>query len=118
MLATSAKGKHAEACLIYSDDNKNVAIQVADRDFVTVPYDQLAKLSALPELLPQEGSRVSAARPYDLQRKWGATEYSGIAKEASTLTNIDQAFAITPNTLLNSGNNHSPGCQAASWLPG
>jgi hypothetical protein len=40
-----AKGKQAEARLIFSDNNKNVAIHVADRDFVTVPYDQLDKFS-------------------------------------------------------------------------
>lgn len=39
------KGKQAEARLIFSDDNKNVAVRVADRDFVTVPYDQLDKFS-------------------------------------------------------------------------
>ena len=32
-----AKGKQAEARLIFSDQNKNVTVQVADRDFVTVP---------------------------------------------------------------------------------
>ena len=42
---TDAKGKQAEARLIFSDTNKNVAIHVADRDFVTVPYDQLDKFS-------------------------------------------------------------------------
>jgi hypothetical protein len=40
-----AKGKQAEAHLIFSDNNKNVAIRVADREFVTVPYDQLDKFS-------------------------------------------------------------------------
>jgi hypothetical protein len=40
-----AKGKQAEARLIFSDQNKNVIVQVADRDFVTVPYDQLDKFS-------------------------------------------------------------------------
>ena len=40
-----AKGKQAEARLIFSDDSKNVAVKVADRDFVTVPYDQLDKFS-------------------------------------------------------------------------
>ena len=37
-----AKGKQAEARLIFSDDNKNLAIQLADRDLVAVPYEQLA----------------------------------------------------------------------------
>ena len=40
-----AKGKQAEARLIFSDDNKNLAIHVADHDLVTVPYDQLDKFS-------------------------------------------------------------------------
>ena len=40
-----AKGKQAEARLIFSDQNKNVTVQVADRDFVTVPYDQLDRFS-------------------------------------------------------------------------
>jgi hypothetical protein len=31
--------------LIFGDQNRNVAVQVADRDFVTVPYDQLDKFS-------------------------------------------------------------------------
>jgi hypothetical protein len=40
-----AKGKQADARLIFSDNNKNVAIHVADRDFVVVPYEQLDKFS-------------------------------------------------------------------------
>ena len=40
-----AKGKQAEARLIFSDANKNLAILVADRDFVTVPYEQLDKFT-------------------------------------------------------------------------
>jgi len=40
-----AKGKQADARLIFSDDNKNVVVRVADRDFVTIPYDQLDKFS-------------------------------------------------------------------------
>ena len=40
-----AKGKQADASLIFSDNNKNVVVRVADRDFVTVPYDQLDKFS-------------------------------------------------------------------------
>lgn len=40
-----AKGKQAEARLIFSDQNKNVTVQVADRDFVTVPHDQLDTFS-------------------------------------------------------------------------
>jgi hypothetical protein len=40
-----AKGKQAEARLIFSDNNKNVVIRVADRDFVTIPYAQIDKFS-------------------------------------------------------------------------
>jgi hypothetical protein len=40
-----AKGTQAEARLIFSDENKNLAIHVADRDLVTVPYEQLDKFS-------------------------------------------------------------------------
>lgn len=40
-----AKGTQAEARLIFSDDNKNVAVRVADREIVVVPYDQLDKFS-------------------------------------------------------------------------
>lgn len=40
-----AKGKQADARLIFSDDNKNIVVRVADRDFVTIPYDQLDKFS-------------------------------------------------------------------------
>lgn len=40
-----AKGKQADASLIFSDNNKTVVVRVADRDFVTIPYDQLDKFS-------------------------------------------------------------------------
>jgi hypothetical protein len=40
-----AKGKQADASLIFSDNNKNVVVRVSDRDFVTIPYDQLDKFS-------------------------------------------------------------------------
>jgi len=40
-----AKGKQADASLIFSDNNKNIAVRVADRDFVTIPYDQIDKFS-------------------------------------------------------------------------
>lgn len=40
-----AKGKQADARLIFSDNNKNIVVRVADRDFVTVPYDQIDKFS-------------------------------------------------------------------------
>jgi hypothetical protein len=40
-----AKGKQADARLIFSDNNKNVVVRVADRDALTVPYDQIDKFS-------------------------------------------------------------------------
>jgi hypothetical protein len=40
-----AKGKQADASLIFSDISKNVVVRVSDRDFVTIPYDQLDKFS-------------------------------------------------------------------------
>ena len=40
-----AKGKQADASLIFSDNNKTVVVRVADRDFVTIPYDQLDKFT-------------------------------------------------------------------------
>lgn len=40
-----AKGKQADARLAFSDDNKNLSVHVADRDLVTVSYDQLDKFS-------------------------------------------------------------------------
>jgi len=40
-----AKGKQAEARLIFSDNNKNLVVQVADRNTVTIPYEQLDKFS-------------------------------------------------------------------------
>jgi len=40
-----AKGKQADASLLFSDNNKNIVVRVADRDFVTVPYDQIDKFS-------------------------------------------------------------------------
>ncbi len=40
-----AKGKQADASLIFSDNNKTVIVRVADRDFVTIPDDQLDKVS-------------------------------------------------------------------------
>ena len=40
-----AKGKQADARLIFSGNNKNIVVRVADRDFVTVPYDQIDKFS-------------------------------------------------------------------------
>ena len=40
-----AKGKQADARLIFSDTNNNLVVRVADRDFVTVPYERLDKFS-------------------------------------------------------------------------
>ena len=40
-----AKGKQTDASLIFSDDFKNVTVQVANRDFVVVPYDQIDRVS-------------------------------------------------------------------------
>jgi hypothetical protein len=40
-----AKGKQTDARLIFSDNNKNVVIRLANRDFVTIPYEQLDKFS-------------------------------------------------------------------------
>lgn len=38
-------GKQVEARLVFSDDNKNVVVRVAERDYITVPYDHLDKFS-------------------------------------------------------------------------
>ena len=40
-----AKGKQADADLIFHDTGKDVVVRVADRDVVTIPYDQLDKFS-------------------------------------------------------------------------
>ena len=40
-----AKGKQTDARLIFSDANKTLVVKVADREFVTIPYDQLDKFS-------------------------------------------------------------------------
>ena len=40
-----AKGKQADARLIFSDSDKNLVVRVADRNFVTIPYNQLDKFS-------------------------------------------------------------------------
>jgi hypothetical protein len=39
------KGKQADARLIFSDNNKNVVVRVADRDLTTIPYENLDKFS-------------------------------------------------------------------------
>lgn len=38
-------GKQVDARLVFSDANKNVVVRVANRDFVTVPYDHVDKFS-------------------------------------------------------------------------
>jgi hypothetical protein len=38
-------GKQVEARLVFSDANKNVVVRVAERDFVTVAYDHVDKIS-------------------------------------------------------------------------
>ena len=40
-----AKGKQADARLIFSDANSNLVVRVADRDVVLIPYNQLDKFS-------------------------------------------------------------------------
>jgi hypothetical protein len=40
-----AKGKQSDASLIFSDNKKDLMVRVADRDFLTIPYDQLDKFS-------------------------------------------------------------------------
>lgn len=40
-----AKGKQTDARLIFGDANKTLVVKVADRDVVSVPYDQLDKFS-------------------------------------------------------------------------
>ena len=40
-----AKGKQSDASLIFNDTAKDLEVRVADRDVVTVPYDQLDKFS-------------------------------------------------------------------------
>jgi hypothetical protein len=40
-----AKGKQAEATLIFSESNKAILVRVADRDFATIPYDKIDKFS-------------------------------------------------------------------------
>jgi len=40
-----AKGKQTDAALIFSDSNKTVVVRVADREFLTIPYEHLDKFS-------------------------------------------------------------------------
>ena len=73
-----AKGKQADASLIFSDNNKNVLVRVADRDFVAIPYDQLDKFSyetASRNAFQQELPRLRQAHrfPRDLPAWLAAT---------------------------------------------
>lgn len=40
-----AKGKQADASLIFGESNKTIVVRVADRDFVSIPYDKIDKFS-------------------------------------------------------------------------
>ena len=40
-----AKGKQADASLLFNGGNKSMVVRVADRDFVSIPYDKIDKLS-------------------------------------------------------------------------
>jgi len=40
-----AKGKQTDAALVFSDENKDVVVRVADRDIATIPYDKIDKFS-------------------------------------------------------------------------
>jgi hypothetical protein len=40
-----AKGKQADAKLIFSDSTKNLVVRVSDHDLVSIPYENLDKLS-------------------------------------------------------------------------
>ena len=40
-----AKGKQADASLLFSDSKKTVTVKVSDRDLATIPYDQIDKFS-------------------------------------------------------------------------
>src|ERR1019366_4843492 len=42
---TDAKGKQADASLLFNGGNKTMVVRVADRDFVAIPYDKIDKLS-------------------------------------------------------------------------
>jgi hypothetical protein len=39
------KGKQADARLVFSDEAKSMIVRVADRDFVTIPYESIDKVS-------------------------------------------------------------------------
>jgi hypothetical protein len=40
-----ARGKQADASLIFSEGRKSMIVRLADRDFVSIPYEKLDKLS-------------------------------------------------------------------------
>jgi hypothetical protein len=42
---TDAKGKQTDATLTFSDNSKEMVVRVSDKDFMTIPYDQLDKVS-------------------------------------------------------------------------
>ena len=45
MKVADPTGKQVDARLVFSDANKNLVVRVTERDFVTVPYDQVDKFS-------------------------------------------------------------------------
>ena len=45
MKVADPTGKQVDARLVFSDANKNLVVRVAERDFVTVPQDQVDKFS-------------------------------------------------------------------------
>jgi len=42
---TDAKGQQTDANLVFNDSNQAMVVRVADHDFVTIPYDQMDKVS-------------------------------------------------------------------------
>lgn len=40
-----AKGKQTDASLLFSDSNKAMVVRVADRDFISIPFDGIDKIS-------------------------------------------------------------------------
>ena len=45
MKVADPTGKQVDARLVFSDANKNLVVRVTERDFVTVPQDQVDKFS-------------------------------------------------------------------------
>ena len=41
--SADSKRNQADASLIFGDKNKNIAVRIGDRDFVTIPYEQVHK---------------------------------------------------------------------------